>query len=86
MEACVKSFRRGRNTKYDKQVIAESDAINGSEEAVKLVGKKAIYTTSSGKEIKGKVSSPHGNSGALRIRFRKGLPGQIIGSKIKIEK
>lgn len=85
MEACVKSFRRGKNTKYDRQVIAELDGVEKSEEVTKLVGKKAVYRTKGGKEIKGKVSSPHGNSGALRIRFRKGLPGQIIGSTIEIE-
>ncbi len=85
MEARVKNFRRGRNTKYDKQIIVETDEINEKDEAKEHVGKKAVYTTESGKKIIGKVTSPHGNSGALRLRFRKGLPGQIIGSKIEIK-
>ncbi len=85
MEAYVKSFRRGINTKYDKQIIAESEDVKDKEEAVEKVGKKAVYETKGGKEIKGKVTSPHGNSGAMRIRFRKGLPGQAIGTKIEIE-
>ncbi len=85
MEAHVKSFRRGKNTSYDNQIIVEANGIESKEEAKEHVGKKAVYKTKKGKKIKGKVTNPHGNSGALRVRFNKGAPGQIIGSKIQIE-
>ncbi|MFA4983551.1 MAG: 50S ribosomal protein L35ae, partial [Candidatus Micrarchaeia archaeon] len=37
-----------------------------------------------GKEIIGKVSKAHGNSGAVLARFDKGLPGQAIGTEVEI--
>jgi large subunit ribosomal protein L35Ae len=37
------------------------------------------------KVITGKVSAAHGNSGAVRALFEKGLPGQAIGKHVRIE-
>ncbi len=84
MEAYVTSRRRGKNTSYENQIIVESPEVDSKEEAKEHVGKKAIYKTGK-KEIKGKITSPHGNSGAMRVRFRKGTPSNIEGSKIQIK-
>ncbi len=54
------------------------------EQAEKLVGKKVVYSTGKG-TITGEVRSPHGNSGALRVLFEKGMPGQAIGQQVRIE-
>jgi ribosomal protein L35AE/L33A len=32
----------------------------------------------------GRVSKAHGNSGAVLLRFDKGLPGQAVGTEIEI--
>ncbi len=66
------------------EMIVEVDEINSKEEASNLIGRKAVYSTSSGKKINGKIRNTHGNSGAVRVRFRKGLPGQAIGEEVKI--
>jgi len=60
------------------------DGVNKKEDAKKLVGKKVIYSTGK-KELLGKISSSHGNSGAVRATFSTGMPGQAIGKKVKIE-
>lgn len=85
MEAYVTSRRRGKNTAYNNQIIIEAKEIDSREETKDYVGKKVTYTTKSGKELKGKVTAPHGNSGAMRARLRKGTPSSIEGSKIEIE-
>ncbi len=54
------------------------------DKASKLVGKKVSWKTSSGKEIKGEIKATHGNSGAVRAIFEKGMPGQSISTKIKV--
>jgi len=48
-----------------------------------LIGKKVVYNTGK-KDINGEITSAHGNSGALLIRFETGMPGQAIGKKVII--
>lgn len=60
------------------------DGINKKEDAAKLVGKKVVYNTGK-KELAGKISAAHGNTGAVRVIFSTGMPGQAIGKKVKIE-
>lgn len=84
MEAWVTSYRRGKNTSYDNQVILEIEGVGSKEQAKEHVGKKITYKTGKNKKIKGKITSPHGNSGAMRVRFKKGVPGKMIGSKVQI--
>ena len=66
-------------------MIIEVSGVDNKEKASKVVGKKAIWKSPAGKAINGKVSSVHGNSGALRVIFEKGMPGQSIGQKVSIE-
>lgn len=86
MEATVMHFRQGRHHQNNKQVIIHIGET--AEEAQKYVGKTAVWT-SSGKnkvQIKGKISALHGRKGKVRAIFaEKGLPGQALGQKIKIE-
>ena len=49
------------------------------------MGKGEVWKSAEGKEINGKVASAHGNKGALRVIFEKGLPGQSVGQKVIIE-
>jgi large subunit ribosomal protein L35Ae len=49
-----------------------------------IVGKRVVWKTQTGKEIVGRVSKAHGNSGAVLARFEKGLPGQALGTEVEI--
>jgi large subunit ribosomal protein L35Ae len=84
MQGTINSFRRSRRKTYDSQMIIIIDGINKKDEAKKLVGKKVVYNTGK-KDIVGKISSSHGNKGAVRVTFLTGMPGQAIGKKVKIE-
>jgi large subunit ribosomal protein L35Ae len=66
--------------------ILISDSIKTRKDATALVGKEVTYTTDGAKKkkIKGKVMSAHGNKGAFRAIFEKGLPGQALGAKFEI--
>ena len=85
MDATIVSFRRGRHTQKDNHMIISVKGIENKEKAASLVGKPVVYTTEAGKEIKGKVASTHGTKGAVRAIFEKGMPGQSLGKKVKIE-
>lgn len=84
MEGVIKNFRRGRKTQTTNQMIVVVKGIDRKEKVAELVGKFVVWKSPAGKEIRGEVRSAHGNSGALRILFEKGMPGQAIGNKVVI--
>lgn len=85
MEGVIVNFRGSRRVKKGNQMIVQVDGVDSKEKAGHLVGKKVIWKTSAGKELNGQIAGAHGNSGALRVRFGTGMPGQSIGSKVSIE-
>ncbi len=85
MEGVIVNFRGSRRVKKGNHMIIQVKGIDSKEKASKLVGKKVVWKTSAGKAMHGKIASAHGNSGALRIIFETGMPGQSIGAKILID-
>lgn len=79
------NFVLSRHVQHGNRMVLRAEGISSRDKAKTLVGKNVVYTTESGKEIKGKVASAHGNKGALKALFDKGMPGQSIGQKVKIE-
>ncbi len=84
MEGVIVNFRIGRKTMSHNHMIVSANLEN-REVAAKLVGKSVVFTTPAKNQIKGKVASAHGNSGALRVIFEKAMPGQAIGKKVEIQ-
>ena len=85
MNGRISNFRMGKHTKYNNQMIILAENTDSKEKAAKLVGKQVVWSNDKGTEIKGEVRSAHGNKGALRVLFEKGMPGQSIGTKITIQ-
>ena len=77
-------FRRGRHTYKPRHFIIDVNSKN-RKDAAKLIGKEVIWKSSGGKEIKGKIASPHGNKGLVRVIFEKGLPGQAITTEVEVK-
>ena len=85
MEGTIVNFRGSRRVKRTNQMVVKIEGLDSKEKASQLVGKKAVWKTAGGKDMNGKITAVHGNSGALRIRFDTGMPGQSIGKKVAIE-
>ncbi len=84
MRGLVVNVRRGRRHTHKYQVIIKVDGISSRKQASTLVGKKVVWVSPSGKRLVGKVTAPHGNKGAVRVRFPVGVPGQMIGSVVEV--
>ena len=84
MEGTISNFRMGRHHQNDRQMIVVVKDMD-KKKAESLIGKKVVWKSPAGKEIKGEVSALHGNKGAVRVIFEKGMPGQCLGTKVKIE-
>ena len=85
MDGVIANFKGGRHTKHNSQMIVLVKGIDKKDKTAELIGKTVIWTTSAKKEIKGKITQSHGNSGAVRVKFESGMPGQAIGQKVKVE-
>jgi large subunit ribosomal protein L35Ae len=84
MKAVVGNYRRSRHAMKGNHVILIADGVKTRTEAEKLKGKEVVYVTSGKKTIKGRIAAAHGNKGAVRAIFERGLPGQAIGTKVEI--
>jgi len=85
MEGVIVNFRGSRRVKKGNHMIVHISSVDTKEKASKLVGKKVVWKTSAGKQMTGKIAAAHGNSGALRVIFETGMPGQSIGTKVAVE-
>jgi large subunit ribosomal protein L35Ae len=85
MQAVINSFRRGRRTQTTNHMVVYIGSVTDREKAAELVGKSVVWKSPAGKEITGKVASAHGNKGAVRVIFEKGMPGQSLGDKVEIK-
>jgi ribosomal protein L35AE/L33A len=87
MEGVISNYKRGRHTVHPKHCILVFPNIKTRKEANKLIGRTVVWRSSSGKVLKGIITRAHGNHGAVRAHFKKaGVPGQALGTKIKIIK
>ena len=85
MKAQIANFRQSRHTVKGNHMIITIDGVDKREDAEKLVGKTVTWKSPANNEIAGKVASAHGNSGAIRVIFDKGMPGQSIGNEVAIQ-
>jgi large subunit ribosomal protein L35Ae len=84
MEGTIVNFRMGRHHQKDNHMVVSIIGVENREKAEKLISKEVIFKTEKGNEIKGKIASAHGNKGAVRVIFEKGMPGQSLAKKVKI--
>jgi large subunit ribosomal protein L35Ae len=85
MKCLITNFRQGRHTQNNNEMIIKVDGCNDIKKASELIDKEVIWKSPKGKEMKGIIVSSHGNNGAVRVRFRPGLPGQAIGTLAEVK-
>ncbi len=86
MKARIVNFRGGyKQQPASNHIIVMPEGTANKEAAVKLVSKSITWSNAQGTAIKGKIAAPHGRNGCVRAIMEKGLPGQALGSEVKIE-
>ena len=85
MEGILTHYRRGRRTYHGNQMILTVESVDSRDKAKTFLSKKVTWTSPAGKAISGQITNMHGNKGAMRVQFEKGMPGQAIGQKANVE-
>ena len=65
------------------ECLIEFPKVNSVAETGQLIGKKVVWRGVN-KNISGKIVGFHGKNGVIRARFKKGLPGQAIGTTVAL--
>ncbi|RLI04505.1 50S ribosomal protein L35ae [Candidatus Bathyarchaeota archaeon] len=81
--ATVTNFRLGLKTQKNNELLLVIPNVNNRSAASKYVGRKVVCFHGK-KKIVGKIVGTHGMNGVVRARFRKGLPGQILHTKVLV--
>lgn len=85
-------FRRGLRNQYCHTALINIDHVTDKSDVPFYLGKKVAYIYKAPKDkfghkkrvIWGKVTRAHGNSGVVRAKFRKNLPPNAMGQRVRI--
>ena len=79
----IENYRKGLKTQKPREYIVRVLGVESRSEASRLIG-RVVECRLGNKTFKGKVVGVHGNRGAVRVRFKKGLPGWMLGGRVTI--
>lgn len=82
LRGVIINYRMGPKTQRPKEYIVQFAGVKSAEQAARLIGRKVAWPVGE-RKIRGKIVAVHGKNGLVRVRFRKGLPGQT-GIQIEI--
>ncbi|MEM3479199.1 MAG: 50S ribosomal protein L35ae [Candidatus Bathyarchaeia archaeon] len=80
----VVNYRLGPREQYPRECILQFPNVKSRSETNQLIGRKVAWTDGKKNTIVGVIVAPHGNKGLVRARFRRGLPGQALGTRVRI--
>ena len=80
----VINYRLGKKSQKPKECLIRIPGMDASE-AGQILGMKVCWPADEPK-IYGKIVSLHGGKGILKVKFKKGIPGQALNIRIKLIK
>lgn len=83
VQGIITNYRTGPRTQKSRECIIRFPHIQSVAQASRLVGRKIAWEAEMTEQrIVGKIVALHGKKGLVRARFRKGLPGQALGTPV----
>ena len=79
----IVNYRIGIRTQMSKECLIRFPNVNSVSEAGQLFKRKVVWKA--GKTVLiGKIVGLHGRNGLVRVKFRKGVPGQALGTAVEL--
>ena len=79
----ILNYRIGIRTQHSRECLIRFNGVDSVAQAGSLLGQKVVWKGEK-KELVGKIIGFHGKNGAVRVKFRKGVPGQALGTTVKL--
>jgi large subunit ribosomal protein L35Ae len=84
LRGIVVNYRSGPRSQKPRECLILFPNIKSRGETGQLIGRKVAWSDGKNNTIVGVIVAPHGNKGIVRARFRRGLPGQALGTQVRI--
>ncbi|MEM3577421.1 MAG: 50S ribosomal protein L35ae [Candidatus Bathyarchaeia archaeon] len=79
----IVNYRVGPRSQRPKECIIQFSHVKSFSEACRLVGRKVAWKNGKNR-IVGKIVALHGKKGLVRAKFRRGVPGQALGTIVEL--
>jgi len=77
------NYRTGASIQYTRECLIQFNHEDLVARKGKLIGEKVVWKSKS-KQLIGKISGFHGKNDVLKVKFKKGVPGQAIGALVEL--
>jgi large subunit ribosomal protein L35Ae len=93
VDGAILGFKRGLRNQYNHVSLIKIKGVDSTKDAEFYYGKKVAFITKASTPDKfgnkfrvtwGKVCRSHGSNGVVRCRFRRNLPPQAIGGRVRV--
>jgi len=79
----ITNYRIGIRTQSSRECLIQFAGVDSAAQTGLLMGQKVVWKGEN-KKLVGKIIGFHGKSGAVRAKFKKGVPGQALGTTVEL--
>jgi large subunit ribosomal protein L35Ae len=79
----IMNYRIGIRTQSSRECLIQFANVESAAQAGRLLGQKVVWKGENKKRI-GKIVGFHGKNGVVKVRFKKGVPGQALGTTVEL--
>ncbi len=77
------NYRIGIRTQMSRECLVQFTDAASPAQAGHLIGRKVVWKGEK-KPLTGKIVGFHGKNGTVRVKFKKGIPGQALGTMVEL--
>ena len=79
----ITNYRIGIRTQYSRECLLQFTGVASAAQAGPLIGQKVVWKGEN-KTLVGKIVGFHGKRGVVKAKFKKGVPGQALGTRVEL--
>jgi large subunit ribosomal protein L35Ae len=79
----IMNYHIGIRTQSSRECLIQFANVDSAAQAGRLLGQKVVWKGENTKLI-GKIVGFHGKNGVVKVRFKKGVPGQALGTTVEL--
>ena len=79
----IMNYRKGIRTQDPRECLIQYAEMASVAQAGQLMGRKVVWK-SGNKTLVGKIVGLHGKNGTVRVKFKKGVPGKALGTRVEL--